>query len=567
MRCVKCGHNLSGLTCRSCQFKLNTDELCFFGSARSSYIMSLGENIKKELNKGHEPNEPVDPADPTPLKTGLLRLRRALDIIEANYFDGVSISKKDQAFIDKMGGKEALMRRMFFEISETYDKFWLMKIYFQDRNRLTKRQQAAIRYWAEKCGMSIEDYMKSEQSRYHIQFCDAVSIVRRELLDTGKYEYDELLLDDAAVVYDFDDKGLIRVAKQQMYMAKRDEILPYLAGCCVHNKTGYMPDREAEFAIEYLMQQTGLTREQLERRMAAYAQEIYLPSPTQERESKSFVESRAERVTDSDLESCVDALGTPSCKDITAMLRMLEIVVKRNLELNRKGVTVRIEADSGVIGSSGEYGSYSPDTKTATVYAGYIIERERNVSGQYNALFRCCDTMAHVLFHAYQDAYKKKYDDKRSQMYAINDSDYVQGNRPDETHADYRRQLVELEAWHYGGIISNRIKTVFGRKRGFAEIDKIKKYLVEQAGKDEEIAAYNCERLAKHEDIVKEYSNWIDSRDFTCENPVTVEEWTAQKLHDRFPHVDDLTIFMTLSDLRDFPSAGHRRINSFFATM
>lgn len=458
------------------------------GPDRSSYIMLLGEYIKKELNKGREPNAQVKPADPapwqieiqlepanpTPRQVEIQRLSRALDLIEAYYFDGVSISPEDQAFIDQMGGKEALIRRMFFEISESYDKFELMKAYFQGHIKLNKYHQAAIRYWAEERGMSIEDYMNSERSRYYMQRSNAVSIVRRELLDTGKFEYDELLLDDAATVHDFDDRDLIRMAKQQMYMAKRDEILPYLAGHRVHNKTGYMPDREAEFAIEYLLQQTGLKRVRLERRMAAYAQEIYLPSPTQEMKSKSFAESKANVVADSDLESCLDILGTPHRKDITAMLRMLEQIVKQNLELNGQGVTVRIETDPRVIGSSGEYGSYSPDTKTAAVYAGYIIERERNVSGQDNALFRCCDTMAHVLFHAYQDAYKKKYDDKRSKMYTINDSDYVQGNRPGETHADYQRQLVEREAWHYGGIISNRIKTVFDRKRGFAWIDKIK---------------------------------------------------------------------------------------------
>ncbi len=59
---------------------------------------------------------------------------------------------------------------------------------------------------------------------------------------------------------------------------------------------------------------------------------------------------------------------------------------------------------------------------------------------------------------------------------------------------------------------------------------------------------------------------WLND-DFICENPVIVEEWTAQKLHDRFPYMDDLTIFMTLSDLRDFPSAAHRSINNCFAIM
>lgn len=98
-------------------------------------------------------------------------------------------------------------------------------------------------------------------------------------------------------------------------------------------------------------------------------------------------------------------------------------------------------------------------------------------------------------------------------------------------------------------------------------IDKIKKYLIEEVGQDEKVADYNCERLAEHEDIVKEYANWIDSRDFACENPVTVEDWTAQKLHERYPKLDDLTIFITLEQLRDDPVMAHDSIEGGFALM
>ena len=98
-------------------------------------------------------------------------------------------------------------------------------------------------------------------------------------------------------------------------------------------------------------------------------------------------------------------------------------------------------------------------------------------------------------------------------------------------------------------------------------IDKIKKYLVEEVGQDKETAVYYCERLAGHEDLVKEYCNWIDSHDFACENPVTVEEWTAQKLHERFPGLDDLTIFITLQELRDDPVSAHDSFEGGFAIM
>lgn len=98
-------------------------------------------------------------------------------------------------------------------------------------------------------------------------------------------------------------------------------------------------------------------------------------------------------------------------------------------------------------------------------------------------------------------------------------------------------------------------------------IEKIKKYLIEEVGQSEQNATYNCNQLAHHEDIVREYANWIDTRDFACENPVTVEGWTAQKLHERFPRVDDYTIFVTLRLLRDRPSDGHMYIKSGFAIM
>ena len=407
-------------------------------------------------------------AKPSPEQIKIKRLRRALDIIEAYYFDGVSISPKDQAFIDEMGGKEAMIKRMAFEMSKTYDKFSLMKIYFQNKNKLSKRQRVAIRYWANEHGMSIETYMNSEQARYGRERNIAVGIVRRELIDTGKFEYDELSLNDAGAVYNFDEKELIRSAKRQMYDEKRKEILPYLASRRVNNRSGYMPDREAKFAIEYLMQKTGLTREQLERRMASYAQEVYLPSRIQERESQAFVESKANLISDSDLERCVDALGRPPREDISSMLVAVENVVSRKLGLINAGLTIRIETNPLTTGSSGEYGSYNPDTKTVIVYAGYIIDRERNIAGRDYALFRCCNTMSHELFHAYQDLYKKKYDDKRAQMYEINNSDYISGSGPGETHADYERQLLEREAWHFGGTVSKRMRTIFGRKKGFS---------------------------------------------------------------------------------------------------
>lgn len=406
-------------------------------------------------------------AKPSPEQIEIRRLRRALDIIEAYYFDKVSISPKDQAFIDEMGGTEAMIKRMEFELSETYDKYSLMKIYFEDKSKLIDRQRVAIRYWARQRGMSVESYMRSEQIRYNKERKIAIGVARRVLIDTGSFKYAELGMDDADAVYYFDDKELIQAAKKQMYEAKRDEILPYLAGRRVNNETGYTPDREARFAIEYLMQKTGLTREQLERRMASYAQEVYLPSRTQEKASQLFVESKADLISDTELERCVDALGRPPREDLTAMLRTVEQVVTRKLGLIGKGITVKIETNPLVTGSSHEYGSYTPSTKTVVVYAGYIIKQERGIAGHSYAQFRCCNTMAHELFHAYQDAYKKDHDDKRSQMYTINDSDYMDGEGPGQTYADYQRQLVEREAWHFGGTISNRIKNVYGRKRGF----------------------------------------------------------------------------------------------------
>ena len=416
------------------------------------------DSAKREMANGDRVKEEVSEAEK------LRRLRHALNIMESSYFDDLAISAEDQAFIEKMGGEDVILQEMLFDISRTYDKFQLMHIYFKDKKRLTARQQAAIEYWSEESGQTIEQYMDSEYTRFVGERDHAVDIVRRELIMHGKYDYDELSLNDASAVYDFADEELITMAEQRIYNNTRKEILPYLAGRRVGSEDSYVPDRESKYAIKYLMKKTGLTREQLERRMRNYADEIYTPSDAQREESDRFVEAHANRITDAELTRCINALGEPPLRNTTALYIAVEQLVKRKLGLERAGVPVIIKDDPNSIDDD-IYGEYNTATKIITVYAGYMIKEKRSLAGEDDSILSVCDVIAHELFHAYQDSYEDKFDDKRAQMYVINDSDYISPRKNGATHDEYRRQLQEREAWKFGGIIGQRMQELYNKKR------------------------------------------------------------------------------------------------------
>jgi hypothetical protein len=71
-------------------------------------------------------------------------------------------------------------------------------------------------------------------------------------------------------------------------------------------------------------------------------------------------------------------------------------------------------------------------------------------------------------------------------------------------------------------------------------------------------------KLQKHEDILKEFEYWIESKSYKTEDTVTVNEYTAQKLAELSEFIDGEGAFMLLIELRENPDRAMRRISEGF---
>jgi len=94
--------------------------------------------------------------------------------------------------------------------------------------------------------------------------------------------------------------------------------------------------------------------------------------------------------------------------------------------------------------------------------------------------------------------------------------------------------------------------------------DKIVNYLVNTRNQKPETAAKIASPFEKHDDIRAELEKWLEKREYTQDNPLTIEGYTAEKISKLAPFMDGVGVYNFLITLRERPDNGKRIIAEGF---
>jgi len=92
----------------------------------------------------------------------------------------------------------------------------------------------------------------------------------------------------------------------------------------------------------------------------------------------------------------------------------------------------------------------------------------------------------------------------------------------------------------------------------------ISDYLINSRKQKPEVAAKISAPFDKHEDIHAELEKWIERQAFPQDNPVAVENYTAEMIAKLAPFMDGVGVYNFLITLRERPESAKRIIAEGF---
>ena len=93
--------------------------------------------------------------------------------------------------------------------------------------------------------------------------------------------------------------------------------------------------------------------------------------------------------------------------------------------------------------------------------------------------------------------------------------------------------------------------------------DIIEKYY-EENGVSSVLKTKRVAKFAENADIEREFERWIESKEYTVENPITIEGYTAKNLSEESQFLDGEGAFLMLIELRENPQKALKRIKNGF---
>ena len=93
---------------------------------------------------------------------------------------------------------------------------------------------------------------------------------------------------------------------------------------------------------------------------------------------------------------------------------------------------------------------------------------------------------------------------------------------------------------------------------------KIADYLVDVKNQKTEVADSIAAPFKNHDDIRAELEDWIANQQYTQDNPLTVEGYTAEMISKLAPFMDGVGVYNFMVTLRERPDNGKRIIAEGF---
>ena len=95
-------------------------------------------------------------------------------------------------------------------------------------------------------------------------------------------------------------------------------------------------------------------------------------------------------------------------------------------------------------------------------------------------------------------------------------------------------------------------------------METIVNYLVNERGQKPQVAVKISAPFEKHDDIRAELEQWIERREYTQDNSVAIEGYTAEMISKLAPFMDGVGVYNFLVTLRERPENGKRIIAEGF---
>jgi len=94
--------------------------------------------------------------------------------------------------------------------------------------------------------------------------------------------------------------------------------------------------------------------------------------------------------------------------------------------------------------------------------------------------------------------------------------------------------------------------------------EKIVNYLVNVRKQKQEAAVKIASSFERHDDIRIELEKWIERQEYTKDNPLAIEGYTAEMISKLAPFMDGVGVYNFMVTLRERPGNGKRIIAEGF---
>ena len=95
-------------------------------------------------------------------------------------------------------------------------------------------------------------------------------------------------------------------------------------------------------------------------------------------------------------------------------------------------------------------------------------------------------------------------------------------------------------------------------------MSKITTYLIQDKKMTPVVATVLAKSLEKYDDIKNEFIYWIENNSFECDNPLSINGYTAKRIHEIAPHLDGVGVYNFIVTLRDKPEQAREYIDKGF---
>ena len=95
-------------------------------------------------------------------------------------------------------------------------------------------------------------------------------------------------------------------------------------------------------------------------------------------------------------------------------------------------------------------------------------------------------------------------------------------------------------------------------------MNKIINYLVNECNQKPEVANKIASSFERHDDVRTELEKWIECKEYSQDNPLTVEGYSAEMISKLAPFMDGVGVYNFMITLRERPENGKRIITEGF---